>query len=162
MKQLFIKQKVLKITDHYPVLDENGNETYHVDEDFKFFGKKIHVTKPDGSHVFTITRELFHLLYRFHAVFNDGKQMTLKQKFQFFHIGIDVVSDDYRLTLEGDFLSLNFEVFSEGTKVGHIYKKWLSWGDSFTIDVIDPAFGDELLTLMIMVDFIRDQREKKN
>ena len=58
MKQLFIKQKVLKITDHYPVLDENGNETYHVDEDFKFFGKKIYVTRSDGSHVFTITREL--------------------------------------------------------------------------------------------------------
>lgn len=162
MKQLFIKQKVLKITDHYPVLDANGNEVYHVDEDFKFFGKTIHVTKPDGRQVFTITRELFHLMYRFHTVFNDGKQITLKQKFQLFHMGIDVISNDYTLTLEGDFLSLNFEVFSKGIKVGQIYKKWLSWGDTFTIDVIDPEFEEELLALMIMVDFIRDQQAKQN
>lgn len=160
MRQLFIKQKVFKITDHYPVLDANGTAVYFVDETFKLFGKKIQVTRPDGSPVFTITRELFRFLYHFHARFSDGKKITLKQKFKFFRMGIDVMSDDYRLTLEGDFLSLNFSVFSEGKKVGSIYRKWLSWGDSFTIDVIDPSFEEELLALMIMVDFIRDQQEK--
>lgn len=94
----------------------------------------------------------------FAATFYDGKQIMLNQKFRFFKTGIDVISDDYELNLEGDFLDLNFEVFSEENKIGHIYKQWLSWGDTFTIDVMDPDFEEELLALM-MVDFISDQRE---
>lgn len=159
MRQLFIKQKVFKITDHYPVLDANGNNVYFVDEKFRFFGKTINVTRSDGSHVFTIDRKLLHFMYRFRATFYDGKQIVLKNKFRFFRMGIDVISDDYKLSLEGDFFALNFEVFSNGNKVGHIYKKWLSWGDCFTIDVIDDEFEEELLALMIMVDFIQDQQK---
>jgi uncharacterized protein YxjI len=51
MRQLYIRQKVFKITDHYPVIDSYNNTVYLVDEEFKFWGKTIHVTKPDGSHV---------------------------------------------------------------------------------------------------------------
>ncbi len=161
MRQLFIKQKVFKITDHYPVTDADGNAVYFVDEEFRFFGKKLHVTRADGRHVFTIDRELFHFLYHFVATFYDGKQITLRSQFRFFTIGIDVISKDYNLTLEGDFFSLNFSVFSNRIKVGHIYKEWLAWGDTFVIDVIDPEFEEELLALMIMVDFIKDQRRAK-
>lgn len=160
MRQLYIKQKVFKITDHYPVMDSYNNTVYLVDEEFKFWGKTIHVTKPDGSHVFTIDREMFRLMYHFVATFNDGKRILLKNKFRLFHLGIDVISDDYQLTLEGDFFALNFEVFSHTNKVGHIYSKWFSWGDTFVIDVMDPTFEEELLALMIMVDFMKDKNER--
>lgn len=30
MYKLYIKQKVFKITDHYPIIDENENEVYYV------------------------------------------------------------------------------------------------------------------------------------
>lgn len=156
MRQLFIKQKVFKITDHYPVLDENKNEVYFVDEDFKVFGKTLHVTRADGTHVFTINQELFRLLNRFEAKFYDGRTISLKQKFKLLTTGIDLISDDYELSLQGDILGLNFEVMSQDTKVGHIYREFFTWGDAYVIDVLDREFEEELLALMIMVDFIKD------
>lgn len=161
MRQLFIKQKVFKITDHYPVLDAEGNEVYWVDEDFQFIGKTIHVTRPDGSHVFTIEKELFRFLSHFVACFHDGKKITLSQQLRLFNTAIDVISDDYELSLEGDIFGLDFEVFSQNAKVGHIYSMFLTWGDTFVIDVIDEEFEEELLALMIMVDYIKDQRQKQ-
>lgn len=38
MYQLYIKQKVFKITDHYQIIDNNGIPRYQVDQDFKLKG----------------------------------------------------------------------------------------------------------------------------
>ena len=40
MKKYYFKEKFFKLTDKYPILDENGNEVYFFDQDFKFVGYK--------------------------------------------------------------------------------------------------------------------------
>lgn len=36
MKNYYFKENLFKITDHYPILDDDGREVYYVDQDFTF------------------------------------------------------------------------------------------------------------------------------
>ena len=45
MYELYIKQKVFKITDHYEVMDSNQNPVYRVDQDFRLVGNTVHVSR---------------------------------------------------------------------------------------------------------------------
>lgn len=49
MKKLYFKEKFFKITDHYPILDEDGREAYYLDQDFTFIGYKSSVSDPNGK-----------------------------------------------------------------------------------------------------------------
>lgn len=156
MYKLYIKQKVFKITDHYPVLNEAGEEVYQVDQDFKIIGNRITVTKKDGSKSFVLEKKLFKMLPEYEVVFDDGKSFRIKQNFRWFKKDIDLISQDYNLKLRGDLWDLNFDVENQGQVVGHIDKAWFTWGDTYEITVFDEAFEEELLALLIVVDAIKD------
>lgn len=156
MYKLYIKQKVFKITDHYPVLNEAGEEVYQVDQDFKLIGKRIMAAKKDGSKSFVLEKKLFKIPPQYEVVFSDGKSLLIKQNFSLFKKDIDLISSDYNLELRGNFWDLNFDVKNQGKVVGHIDKAWLSWGDTYEITVFDQAFEEELLALFIALDAIKD------
>lgn len=156
MYKLYIKQKVFKITDHYPVLDEEGNEVYYVDQDFKLIGNRITVTKNGGAKSFVLEKRLMTLMPKYDVTFSDGKSFFIKQNLTFFKKDIDLFSEDYDLKLVGNLWDLNFDVENNGQVVGHIDKEFMSWGDTYEITVYDKAFEEELLALLIVVDAIKD------
>lgn len=162
MYQLFIKQKVFKITDHYPVLDENQNEVYYVDQDFKFIGNTVNITKIATGEKIVLNRELLTLMPRYTVDFYDGKQITIKKDFTFFKKSFKIQSDDYNLSVKGDWFDFNFQVFNNDTPVGDIERKWLTWGDTFVITVYDKEFEEELIALLIAVDEIIDREQRNN
>lgn len=51
--------------------------------------------------------------------------------------------------VEGDFLSWNYDVYSGGSPVIHISKELLHWGDTYTIDIANPA--DELQGVLLVI-----------
>lgn len=156
MRKLYVKQKVFKFTDHYDVLDENNNPIYKVDQDFRFFGNSVNVSKYDGSKSFNISRGMIFLLPKYSVKFSDGNKMTIQQDLTFFRKKIKIISNDYTLELKGNIWDINFEVYNNLKLVGNIYKKFLSWSDTFVIDVYDDSFEEELLALLIVVDDILD------
>lgn len=157
MYKLFIKQKILKITDHYEVTDENEKVIYFVDQDFKFIGNTVRVKKYDGSKSFVIDREILTFLPRYKVEFKDGKSFSIEHKFSLLKRRLDIVSNDYKLEIQGAFFDMDFDVYNDGMLVGSISKEWLRWGDSFVIEVIDHAFEEELVALVIAIDEIKDR-----
>lgn len=162
MHKLFIKQKVFKITDHYPVLDENGEEVYSVDQDFTFIGRRINVKKSDGSKSFVLEKRILTFMPQYDVTFSDGKSLFIKKNFTFFKTDISLTSEHYELKLIGNFWGLNFDVESRGEVVGHIEKQFLSWGDTYEITVIDEDFEEELIALLIVVDAIKDDEDSRS
>lgn len=163
MYKLYIKQKVFKLRDVYPVLDEAGNAVYQVDQDFRLIGNTVHVNHVGGQRSFVIDRELLRLMPRYQVRFNDGSRMTIRQRINLFRKQIEVSSKDHQLSLKGDFiLDLNFDVYNGWTKVGYIKKAFLAWGDTFVITVLDPEFEEELVALLIVVDDILDMEARSH
>lgn len=162
MRNLYIKQKVFKITDHYPVLDESGKVCYLVDQDFKFFGNTVHVSDPDGRHLFTVDKEILTFLPRFVVNFADGRSISLKSRFTVFRKIIDIGPDNLGLRLEGDFFNKDFGLFKAGNLLASIHKKWFTWGDTYELQVINNQFEELFLAVVIAVDCIIDNENSSN
>lgn len=162
MVKLYIRQKVFKITDHYPVFDENREAVYYVDQDFKFIGNTVHVSNRDQKEIFTINKVILTFLPRYTIDYLDGRHIEINEKFAFFKKKFDINSSEYDLKVEGDFLSLNFNIYNKDILIGQVNKAWLSWGDCFELTIYDESFCDVVLGLTIAVDDILDEESKKN
>lgn len=109
MRNLYIQQEVLKIMDHYPILDEADNTVYQVDREFQLIGKTVHVSDGIGHWLFTVRREMLTLLPRFVVELADGREFFLQSKLPFLYKVIEVEPTDFGITIEGDFFSKEFE-----------------------------------------------------
>lgn len=162
MKQLYIKQKVFKITDHYPITDSSGVVHYYVDQDFRFIGHTVHLSRADGSHVFTIDRQIFRLLPRYLVHFANGQSLTIQSHLSFFVRRISIAPESAQLRLEGDFFDYNFTVYQGSRRVGHIRKAWFSWGDSYELNIYEESLEELFIAIVIAVDRLKDEAQNNN
>lgn len=162
MRKLYIRQKVFKLTDHYPITDDAGNTVYKVDQNFRWIGFHVELSRPDGSRIFTIERELLTLLPRFNVTFADGRVLTFKKEFTFFKMAIDILPHDFGLSIRGKFWAHDFDLLLGNEVIGHIEKAYLTFGDVYELTVFDPAYEEVLIASMITVDAILDAAQQNN
>lgn len=159
MRTLYMQQKVFKITDHYPITDVTGEIVYRVDQDFKFFGNKVRVSRPDGREIFTVEREVFRFLPRQHVCFTDGREFILQSRFSFARMRIDILPERLDMQVRGDFLSLDYDILRFGKVIAHIRKAFFSLGDRYEIEVQDAADEDLAVACAIAVDHLLDMQK---
>lgn len=157
MKKLYFKEKFFKITDHYPILDENGREAYYLDQDFKLLGYQSNVTDLNAKTILTIKRELVSLLPRYYVTMDDGATMKVQKRFEFFRHRVDVDLEDDSLYLEGDIFHLNFTVTnSSGESIGKVNKKFFALTDNYELIIYNENYLEELLGLVICLNNMVD------
>ena len=163
MKKLYFKEKFFKITDHYPILDENGREAYYLDQDFTFLGYESKVTDLNAKTILQISRQLLTFLPRYTVSMHDGRSMIVQKKFEFFRHRVDVSLDDDALYLEGDIFHLNFTVTNQnGQTIGAVNKKFFALTDNYELIVYDEAYIEELIGLVICLNNMIDLEEAAN
>ena len=57
-------------------------------------------------------------------------------------------------TIEGDFLSHDYEILRDGISVAQIGKEWFSWGDSYVIDMKETEDELMMLSILIVIDCV--------
>lgn len=159
MKILRIQQKVFKITDHYPIMDENDHVVYRVDQEFHFFKTVLHISGAQGEHLFTISRTVFSFLPRFEIEFASGGRLLLQSRLRLLKKQIDVLPESSGIVVEGDFFSKSFSVSRHGEVIGRIDRKLFSIADRFQIEVYDEEYQDLFVAVMIAVDAILDSEQ---
>lgn len=157
MKSLYIKQKFFKILDHYPITDENGQTIYQVDQEFRFIGNTVHVSNANGQHIFTIDRVVLTLLPKFIVQFANGQEISIQSNFTLFHRDIDIDPDNLGLNVSGDFWDHEFSLIQRGRTVGTISKKWLTFADTYRLDIYDDSLQDVFIAVVIAVDRLIDE-----
>ncbi|MDI9469179.1 MAG: LURP-one-related family protein [Bacillota bacterium] len=157
MRQLYIRQKVFKILDHYAVTDAAGVPVYQVDQEFRFFGHTVHVTTPAGQPLFTINREIFTLLPRFVVDFANGRSISIRSRFTLIRRHIDIDPEDLGLELRGDFFSLNFSLYQKGNLVGSIHKAWPTLSDQYELVIHDESMELLFVAVVIALDRLLDE-----
>lgn len=159
MHTLYIKQRIFKITDNYPIKDDQGKVRYQVDQDFKLIGDKIHVTDPNGEEVFTVKRKLIRLFPTYSVAFADGQSLKVRSQLSLMRRKVKVSSDDFELKVRGNLIDHKFTVSESGEEIGTIRKKLLSIGDSFEIQVKDRNYEQVLVAITIAIDNLMDRED---
>ena len=158
--KLYIKQKVFSWGDKFTVKDEFGNDKYFVEGEIFTLGKKLHVYDTNGNEVAFIQQELLTLLPRYH-VFCGGEQIAeIKKEFSFLFPRYSIEGLGWEV--DGSFMAHEYEITRDGYPIVSISKEWMTWGDSYELDIANPA--DEIIALAVVltIDCVMEANSNNN
>lgn len=145
--KLYIRQKVLSLTEKFAVTDPVGTEKYLIRGDFWSLGHRLHVTYPDGVEVAEIREQVFTLMPRF-TVTVQGREIAQITK------AWTLVRDAYHIDgldwdVQGNFWGYDYDVTRHSQPVASIHRAWMSWGDCYELDI--AVGNDELMVLAVVL-----------
>ena len=145
--KLYIKQKVFSWGDKFTVRDEAGRDKYTVQGEVFSWGKKLHVYDMAGREVAFIKQEVFSWMPRFY-VFCDGLQVAeIKKEFTFFFPKYSIRGLGWEIN--GRFMAHDYEITKNGYPIVTISKEWMTWGDSYELNISNAQ--DEIVALAVVL-----------
>ena len=145
--RLYMKEKVFSWNERFTVKDENGWDKYYVEGEFFSLGKKLHLLGAHGEEVAFIQQRLFTLMPRF-AVTVAGREIAeIRKEFTFFFQRYVIAGLGWEI--DGDVWAHDYVIRKNGRAIVRITKEWFTWGDSYVLDIQDPA--DELVALAVVL-----------
>lgn len=155
--KLYIKEKVFSWGDKFFVKDEEGYDKYVVEGEVFSWGKKLHVYDRMGAEVAFIKQEVWSFLPKYY-VFCGGHQVAeIRREFTFFRPKYSI--DGLGWEINGSFWEHDYEITQAGRTIVTITKEWMTWGDSYELEVLDP--GNELVALAVVltIDCVMEAQE---
>lgn len=156
MKRYIFKEKFFKITDKYWIKDEDGKDSFYLDQDFTLMGYRAAVYGPDKQRLFRIEKKILSLLPKFFVNFEDGSRMTLNQRFTLLRKSIDVSTDFGTINLKGSIWDYSFIISLDGEKIGEVSRKFISLTDHYVLTVFDEDYTLAMIALVICLNKIQD------
>ena len=145
--KLYIKEKVFSWGDKFTVKDEHGYDKYVVEGEVFTWGKKLHIYDMTGREVAFIKQEVWSFLPRYY-VFCGGQQVAeIKKEFTFLFPKYSIEGLGWEI--DGSFLAHEYEITKGGRSIVTISKEWMTWGDSYELNIANPA--DEILALAVVI-----------
>ena len=152
--KLYIKEKVFSWGDKFFVKDAAGEDKYVVQGEVFSFGKKLHVYDMLGREVAYIRQELMTFLPRF-TVYAGGEEIAqVKKEFSFLFPRYSIEGLGWEI--EGSFWEHEYQITQRGLPIVAISREWMTWGDSYELDIRNPA--DEIIALAVVltIDCVRE------
>ena len=150
--KFYIKQKVFSWSDKFTVMDEDGNSRYFVEGEIFSWGKKLHVYDGAGNEIAFIKQEVWSFLPCYHVYVRDNWIADIKKEFTFFFPKYRIEGLGWEI--EGSFMAHDYSITKDGRTIASICKEWMTWGDSYEIDVLDPANQLIALAVVLTIDCV--------
>jgi uncharacterized protein YxjI len=154
--KLYIRQKVFSWTDSFKVLDENGNQRYYVKGEFFSLGKRLHVFDEYDRSFAHIQQKLFTLLPQYSVYVGGDEVARVIREFSFIHPRYSIERFGETWTVEGRFWEHDYEILCGGRAIASIHKEWMTWGDSYEIDIDQDEHEIEVLMIALIIDCVMD------
>lgn len=156
--KLFIKQKVFSWKDKFTVKDEMGADRYFVEGEIFSFGKKLHVYDAHQTERIFLQQKVWSFLPRF-FVFVDGLQVAeIVKEFTFMKPKYSVLGLNWEVN--GNFWAHDYEILNQGHVVVTIKKEWLTWGDTYVLDIGDARDEINALAVVLAIDAVMSQQSQ--
>ncbi len=153
--KLYIKEKVFTWGDQFTVKDAAGVDRYTVEGEVFTWGKKLHVYDRSGREVAFIRQKITFWMPTYILEVNGREVATIRREFTWFQPKYTVEGQNWQV--QGHFWEHDYEICDGSRQVAAITKEWMTWGDSYQLDIADPA--DELMALAVVltIDCVTEQ-----
>ena len=158
--KLYMKEKVFSWSDTFSVKDACGEDKYTVEGEFFSLGKKLHVYDRSGAEVAFIQQELFTFLPQFTVSVGGQEIARVKREFTFFRPRYTVEGLDW--DVEGSFWEHDYQITANGQPIVTITKEWMTWGDSYELDIENPADEIVALAVVLTIDCVQEMQQNNN
>ena len=145
--RLYIKEKVFSWGDKFTVKDERGNDKYMVEGEIFTWGKKLHVYDMAGNEVAFIKQEVWSFLPRYYVFCGDEQVTEIKKEFSFLFPRYSIEGLGWEI--DGSFMAHEYEITQNGRCIVSISKEWMTWGDSYELNISNPQ--DEIVALAVVL-----------
>ncbi|PKK93086.1 MAG: hypothetical protein CVV61_06435 [Tenericutes bacterium HGW-Tenericutes-6] len=165
MKHYYLKQKVFSFRDRYKIYDEEQNLLYHVKGHyFSITHKMDFIDESNDALLYQFRRKLLSFLPTYFMYDELGDTIaTVHRNWSFFTKKVSVTTKDKTYQIEGTFYAHAFDILDQGTVVASIKKRWISWGDTYEITIVDESDEAFYLALVILIDSIfHDNRSRSS
>ncbi len=152
--KLYLKQKVFSWKDKGTVKDENGSDKYYIEGKVFSIGKQLTVTDSDQNEVAFIKQKVLSLLPRFFVEMNGEQVAEIVKKISFLKQKYVINGPDWEV--EGDFFAHDYCIKDGEKDVASVHKKWMTWGDTFEIDILNEKDEVMILALVLAIDAVMD------
>ena len=145
--KLYIKQKVFTWGDKFTVKDINGNDRYYVEGEIFSWGKKLHVYDVNGNEAAFIQQKVFSFLPRYFVYVGNEQVAEIVKEFSFLFPKYSIEGLGWEIN--GSFMAHDYEITRAGQPIVTISKEWMTWGDSYELDISNSQ--DELVALAVVL-----------
>ena len=152
--KLYIREKVFSWGDKFTVKDQYGNDKYMVQGEVFSFGKKLHVYDMAGREVAFIKQELWSLLPKYYVFCNGNQVAEIKKEFTFLFSKYSIAGLGWEIN--GSFWEHDYEITQGGTPIVSIRKEWMTWGDTYELDIANPAHELIALAVVLTIDCVNE------
>ncbi|MBE5965383.1 MAG: hypothetical protein E7255_00130 [Lachnospiraceae bacterium] len=150
--KLYIKQRIFSLGDKYDIYDVNENVIFDVKSELFTIGAKLHLYDRNGQELYYIRRRITFFLAKYEIYKKNMLCASISQEFTLFKSKLNVDSCYGNFTLNGDFFHMDYEIYKDGLYFGSVHKKWLSWGDSYELDIPEAENAGFFSALVIAID----------
>ncbi|WP_295084333.1 LURP-one-related family protein [Ruminococcus sp.] len=155
--RLYFKQKVFSFRQRSEIFDESGNVMFTAVGEILSLGRKMHILDDMNNEIAFVQQRLLRLLPRF-SVYIGGQFIGDVVK-QFTLLKPHYTIDELGWQISGDFFEHDYSISCGGNYIASIHKRWMSWGDSFEIDVAKDQDIVMALAVIIAIDCVIDQSQ---
>ena len=153
MSKLYIKQQVLSAVDKFTVKDEFQEDRFIVQGDFLTVGgKKLHIKDMSGRELAMVQQKFLSLMPKFFVLINGVQAAEIKKKLALF--GSKYIVEGPGWTVKGSILQHDYTFLSGSKEVMRLHKVWLSWGDSYELEIDDDADTLMALACVLAIDCV--------
>ena len=145
--KLYMKQKVFSWGDTFTVKDAAGEDKYFIKGEVFSFGKKLHVYDRSGREVAFIHQKIWSFLPRYMVSVNGADVAEIVKEFTFLLPKYSILGPGWEAS--GSFWEHAYDVTEDGRPVVRIRKEWMTWGDTYELDIADP--GNEVMALAVVL-----------
>lgn len=150
--KLYIKQKAFSWRDKFNICDFNGNGRYYARGEVFSVGKKLHLENMNGEEIAFIHQKVWSFLPKYY-ISRDGKDVAEVVK-EFTVLKPRYHIDEFGWEITGNFTGHSYEIKNGERTVAVISKQWLTWGDTYEIDIADDRDEINVLCTVLVIDAV--------
>lgn len=160
MKKLYIKQKVFSIGEKFTVMDEQQNPRYYVEGSFMKIPKTFRIEDEQGREISKITKKTISLLPKFFVEIDGQEMIEISKHLTFLKAHYSIEAEG--LSVEGNWWDMDFIVEKDGRRIADINKRWISWGDTYEVTILDETYEHLIISLVIAIDRVKEDERAAN
>jgi len=157
--KLYFKQKVFSLRQRTSITDEYGNQIFSAVGEISI-GRRMHLYDAQNNEVAFIQQRLMRLLPRFSVYIGNNHVTDIVKEFKFFKNDYHLEGLDWKIN--GSVMAHDYTIESGGRYIASIHKHWMTWGDSFEIDINDGEDIVLALAVIIAIDCVIDCSQSNN